>query len=176
MSKIMVHQTQKTDIPVIVRQAIAEDCPFIFNSWLKSYKESHFARSMTNTVFYAEHHKVISRLLNSCEVYVACSRDDDDSLYGWAVGEYVSGHLVIHFIYVKQVFRNMGIGKLLLSQFNFNPESAALYTHNTRMGEKMAHRYKFVYHPYIALTPDYRSKEGVVKAPANIEEKLNDTD
>lgn len=59
----------------------------------------------------------------------------------------------------------LGMAKLLLKEFNHSKDVAALYTHHAAAGGKeqnmalrLATKYNMVYHPYIALTPDYREK------------------
>lgn len=143
-------------LPVRIRKASEADVNFIFSSWLKSYRQSQACRNVANTVYYTEHHKVIERLLQSCDVYVACSDTDVADIYGFSCGEVVGGIFVLHYIYVKHAFRQMGLGTQLLQVFQHNADSAAMYTHHTRPADDLAPRYRFVYNPYIALTPDYR--------------------
>lgn len=145
-------------LPVIVRPAIPADVSFLFSSWLKSFRDSRFAASITTTIFYTEHHKVVERLLKTCEVYVACNPKDQTELYGYICGEKVDGILVVHYCYVKHTYRQLGLGKNLLNKFAHNPAQASIYTHNSKMGERLAARYNFIYSPYLALTPNYRKE------------------
>lgn len=148
--------------PVRLRKAGQEDVGFIFNAWLKSYKFSQFARNITNTIFFAEHHKVIERLLKQNETIIACNNEDPSQIFGFINAGTVDGILCVNYIYVKQSFRNLGVGKALLNAFEHDPGSAAVYTHHTRMAEKLAAKYNFVYHPYILINseePTDESKE-----------------
>jgi len=149
--------------PVRLRKANQEDVGFIFNSWLKSYKYSLFARNITNTIFFAEHHKVIEDLLKKNQTVIACNADDPSQIFGFISAGHVDGILCVNYIYVKQPFRNLGIGKALLNAFEHDPTIAAVYTHHTRMSEKLAAKYNMVYHPYLAFTmeesPSDDSKE-----------------
>ena len=134
---------------VRLRPIIEDDTAFIFNSWLKSYRFSHFGEKITNTIYFAEHHKVIERLIDNSKVLVACNPEEPSQVYGYIIGEEVDGIFVLHFIYVKQTFRNMGVGKTLLDAWGHNKEKAGVYTHHTRMADKLAAKYNFVYHPYL---------------------------
>lgn len=141
----------KQQPPVRLRKAGQEDVGFIFNSWLKSFKYSLFARNITNTIYFAEHHKLIERLLKSNETIIACDDNDPSQIFGFISAGYVDGILCVHYIYVKQTFRNLGIGKTLLNAFNHSAEAASVYTHHTRMAEKLAAKYNLVYHPYLLI-------------------------
>ena len=128
---------------------VEDDLAFIFNSWLKSYRFSHFGEKITNTIYFSDHHKVIEAILDKSNVLMACSIDDPSQLYGYVVTGLEDGFLVLHFIYVKHTFRNMGIGKTLLDAVGHSSDKAAVYTHHTRMADKLAAKYNFVYHPYL---------------------------
>jgi GNAT superfamily N-acetyltransferase len=118
---------------------------------------------MTSTIYYTEHHKVVERLLRGCQVYVACNKDDDSELYGYICAENVDGIFVLHYIYVKHTYRMFGIAKQLLNVYEHDPSKASLYTHHTKVADKLAPRYQMVYSAYIGMTPDYRKEEA--KAP-----------
>lgn len=144
---------------VRIRKATEADVPFIFSSWLRSYRTSRFAGEMNNTIYFSEHHKVIQRLLQSCEVYIACSEKDGTDIYGWICAERVQGIFCLHFVYVKHTYRNLGIGKMLLNAYAHEPGLASVYTHQTVMALRLAAKFNMTYSPYIALTPDYRTDD-----------------
>ena len=141
--------------PIRLRPLIEDDLAFIFNSWLKSYRFSHLAEKITNTIYFADHHKVIERLIEDSSVVVACNEEDPSQVYGYIVGGALDGIALLHFIYVKHTFRNMGVGKTLLDAMGHDKEKAGVYTHHTRMADKLAAKYNFVYHPYLM----FESKE-----------------
>ena len=132
-----------------LRTMVEDDLPFLFNSWLKSYRFSHFGEKITNTIYLEDHHKVIEAILDKSKVLVACSNDDSSHLYGYIVTGEEEGILVLNFIYVKHTFRNMGIGKTLLDAVGHSSDVASVYTHHTRIADKLASKYNFVYHPYL---------------------------
>ena len=141
--------------PIRLRPLIEDDLAFIFNSWLKSYRFSDLAEKITNTIYFADHHKVIERLIEDSKVVVACNEEDPSQVYGYIVGGALDGIALLHFIYVKHTFRNMGVGKTLLDAMGHDKEKAGVYTHHTRMADKLAAKYNFVYHPYLM----FESKE-----------------
>lgn len=139
-------------LPIRYRAAIAEDANFIFNSWLRSYRNSPFARNISNTIYFNEQHKLLEELVKTCKVVVACNESDTSQIYGYIVGDNIDGFLVIHYLYVKQSFRNMGIGKSLLNMFDHDIDKAAIYTHHTKIADRLAPRFNLIYHPYVLHT------------------------
>lgn len=137
------------NLPIRIRNINEEDVSFVFNSWLKSYRFSSFAKSIRNEIYFTNHHKLLEKIIARGTNYVACNKDDPGQIYGYIVGEEVDGFLVVHYVYVKHTFRNMGIAKLLLDQIGYNPETASLFTHLTDIANKLAAKYNFVYHPYL---------------------------
>ena len=139
----------KKNSPIRLRSSVKEDLPFIYNSWLKSYRFSHFGEKITNTIYFTDHHKVLENLIKQSEVLIACNGEDPSQVYGYIVGGAREGVFLLHFLYVKHTFRNMGIGKTLLDAMGHDSSSAAVYTHHTRMADKLASKHNFVYHPYL---------------------------
>lgn len=143
--------SQENNFPILIRRACEEDVNFIFNSWLKSYRNSLFARNMHNTIYFDQHHKVVERLLKTSEVLIACDQKDPSSCYGYIVAEKVDNIFVLHFTYVKHPFRKFGVATALLNAFDHNLSQASIYTHHTRVAELLAPKYNMVYNPYVAL-------------------------
>jgi len=147
-------------LPIRLRRATEEDIPFIFNSWLKSYRHSRFAREITSTIYFTEHHKVLERLLKTNDVIIACNEKDASQVYGYICAGKVDGIFAIHYIYVKHSFRNLGVGKVLLNAFQHDPATASVHSHSTRISERLAAKYNSVYHPYLILNvDDYNSEQ-----------------
>lgn len=148
-----------TQIPILIRKAIDVDVPFIFNSWLRSYKESYFAKGIAGSIYYTEHHKLIEQLLKSCTVYIACDNSDSSSIFGYICAEEIDGIFVTHFIYVKETYRKLGVATMLVKHFGVTPgEKASIYTHKTKIGHSIAEKKHFIYSPYVAFSSEYRSK------------------
>ena len=145
------------NLPIQLRLANEEDVPFIFSSWLKSYRNSYFAKNITNTVYYAEHHKLLEKVIKSNKVVVACNPDETTQIYGWICAGYTDNIFTLHYVYVKHPFRGFGVGKTLLNAFEHDPSFAAVYTHNTKAADKLAAKYNMIYHPYIIIN-DYELK------------------
>lgn len=128
--------------PIAIRAAKPYDTPLIFSSWLRSYKACR-DKHVEQTVYFKEHHKLIDRLLAEGQVLVATPQDDADTILGWCVK---SGGC-LHFVYVKEAFRRLGIGKALVGEFE-------QHSHLTPYFVKWLEKTKVtsVYNPYLAMT------------------------
>lgn len=150
-------ETQK--LPIRIRAATEEDVSFIFNSWLKSYRDSQFAKQITNTIYFAQQHKLIEKLLETCQVFVACNSTNPGDLYGYICFEKVDSIYVLHYIYVKHTYRKLGIAKMLAYYTDFCEEMANMYTHASKNSEHLAAKFNSIYCPYIAFLSEYRVKK-----------------
>ena len=135
--------------PVKLRLATQDDVPFIFSSWLKSYRNSNTTRHIPNEIYYTNHHVVIEKIIAENKVLVACSESDDDQIFGYVVTGDYEGFFMIHYVYVKHSFRSMGIGRALLNATGHDASKASLTTHWTRAIEKLAPDLGVVFHPYL---------------------------
>lgn len=136
-------------IPVRLRQATEADAPFIFNAWLKSFRNSPLARTLNNTTYFSEHHKVIEKILKNSDTIIACNNNDPNQIFGFISASKVEGIFCLHYIYVKHTFRKLGIGSQLLNVFEHDPTTASIYTHHTKTAEKLAPKFSMMHHPYV---------------------------
>lgn len=146
------------ELPILLRPANAEDVGFIFNAWLKSFRNSEFTKELPNEIYFSEHHKVIEDLLKRYDVIVAANQEDPTQIYGFICAGYTDNVFTLHYVYVKHTFRRMGIGQALLNSFQHDPSYAAIYTHHGRQAKYLAKKYNFIYHPYVALSPQLYQK------------------
>jgi GNAT superfamily N-acetyltransferase len=153
-----MEKSEEEKVPFKIRPAMEGDVPFIFSSWLKSYRASIGTKQVNNTVFFSEHHKIIENLLRTSSTFVICPAEDEAQICGYICAEQVDSIFVLHYVYVKQTFRGLGIAKLLLNKFDHDPEMAGICTHMTRVGETLSQRYGFLYNPYVATTEEYARK------------------
>lgn len=144
-----------------------DDIGFIFNSWLKSFRNSPWAKPMHNNVYFASHHALIDELIGHSKIYMACSKSNPAELYGYIVAGRIQGVFTVHYVYVKHAFRNLGIGKLLLNCYSRAENELGCYTHFTyhvskhKLDEKAA----LLYNPYLL---------GVLEDESHLREGLED--
>lgn len=158
-------------LPFSLRGPVPEDLPFIMKSWMSKTRHCSFVRNIPNDVFTVEHHNLVEKLLRRSNVLVACNPQSSDHVYGYLVWE--PEPLYIHFIFVKSVFRKLGVARHLLSEAVpalFTPDAPKLYcSHANELFNPMqvldsegkktgvekpnytVQRYRLVFNPYPAL-------------------------
>jgi len=97
--------------PIIYRPPTPDDLTFIMSSWLKSYRNSDFANFLSNDVYYKSHAIVIQEILDRSNVAMIVDPQDPNHLYGYIVFENFKGSFVLHYIYIKYAYRNLGLCK-----------------------------------------------------------------
>jgi hypothetical protein len=134
----------------LLRDATEADVSFIFNSWLKSYLGSTATKGIPGPVYFDAHHKVIEALLVKCKVTVLCDAKDNSQIFGYLVYEVVDEVPVVHYAYIKHVYRKLGLLKMLLSDAKLGKETSLFYSHNTDVAYKISKNTKWIYNPYLA--------------------------
>lgn len=144
------------------RKAEESDRRLIENSWLESFRSSHVAGLIAmddwHEVMLPQIRKVLDR--EGVEVLVAHNPDDDSetsNIYGWAAvergyeisfrgrrgGRWVdvfdkTKDPLVHYVFVKQPFRKLGIAKSLLAKLGVTKEDFCNYTCKTAVLSKIA--------------------------------------
>lgn len=99
-----------------VRKRKPEDIPFIFDSWMKSWRVSKHAGCIPNHLFFETQRVLIEDLFaRGAWTLVAYPDSDMDTIVGWAVGEVKEGKTVLHYVYVKDPFIGLGVPELLVT-------------------------------------------------------------
>ena len=96
------------------------DVNFILSTWLKSYYEAMKFYSSGSIrvpfpwgdVYFQGHQEKIKKLLESASCLVCNAPDEEDQIIGYIVFDEDS----LHYCYVKQVYRKMGVAKELRSK------------------------------------------------------------
>ncbi len=103
-----------------------------------------------NPVYFAAHHKLVEGLCKRATIVMASNDTDLGQIYGYLCCERIEGNMVIHFMYVKETFRKMGIGKMLLATQGWKVGDPVFFTHRTRMAMMLEEKHPMVYNPYLA--------------------------
>lgn len=139
-------------IPYKLRAPVEADTSFIFNSWLKSYRSSNFAKDQCNTVFYENYKKIVNDIIDRSMLTVICNPEDENHLFGYIVFERLPGaNLLVHYIYIKHTYRKNGLAKALINAVHEsgNPILASHHTNVCKASKSIA----YVYDPYHAFYP-----------------------
>lgn len=124
---------------VKIRAAKPSDIAFIYATWLRSYRsDNDFAASMRSSIYFAFYRTVIDQLLMDSKVSVAYLSDDPDIIFGYCV----SNGEVLHYVYVKEAFRKLGIAHKLIG-------NVTSCTHKTHCVEKYLKNDSIQYNPLL---------------------------
>ena len=102
------------EAPIKIREMMADDRQLIYSSWIKSLRHVHPYCILDRNWFSAAQHALISCLMERSDALIACDNDDDGQIYGYVV--YEPKKNIMHWVYVKQMFRNMHVGTRLAGE------------------------------------------------------------
>ena len=97
-----------------IRYASDADINMITSNWLESFRDGYFNATVSNRVYFNQHHKILEALLPRCMVLVACHPENPSIGLGWMACESMDRHLVIHYMYTRRSARQMGVAKALV--------------------------------------------------------------
>jgi len=128
-----------------IRPPKPEDLSFIYSTWLNSFYYDSWTKSIRKSVYFNNYKKVLDRLLNETVISIACLIEDDSVILGYMVSE----PEIIHYVYVKEAFRKMGIAKSLAKEL-FDDEKGFEFTHKTRQVLPMIiNKKQYVFNPIL---------------------------
>lgn len=131
------------------------DRNFILSSWIKSYRRAPSARILDPMLYSREQHALVCRLLDRSTVMVAVDPLGATTIHGWVVATpraHERELSTVHYTYVKDRWRRLGVGKMLLD--SVVPErrtSPLFFTHQAPggMDELLARLAPFgIFNPY----------------------------
>ncbi len=105
---------------------------------------------MQSEVYFAAQHKVIEGLFARTNITVACNAQDVSQIFAYMCHEVQDNVPVIHFCYVKDIYRSMGLGLTLLKNAGVEPGQPLMYTHKTKVALRYEKKHPIIYHPYLA--------------------------
>lgn len=105
---------------------------FILSSWLQSYRQSQYAGVVPNHLYVSTHETAIEQLLErGATVIAVTAKDEPDQLMAWLCYEVSEKGLVVHYAYTKEIYRRMGLIKLILNQLGYRYGDKAFITFRT---------------------------------------------
>lgn len=130
----------------VVRPAVDEsELNYVRKTWLREYADEA-APPVRLTfgpphIYDREHKYCLEAVLERGAVTIACRPSVSSGICGFAVTE----DRVVHFVYVKHRWRQLGVAKLLLRPLL---DEAAIYTHRTRMLDASRLPKSWTFNPY----------------------------
>lgn len=139
----------------IVRSALTGDVSFIYNSWLKSFRDgSLWAQLIPSPLYFLSEKKVIDKLILETDVLIACNPESEDQIFGYVVADNsIKDVTLLHYVYVKQPYRGLGFAVKLIE--NALPPTASrdhviVASHMTRaFNEYLTKKLGVIYNPYV---------------------------
>ena len=145
-------------IPAVCRGYLSVDEPFVYHSWLKSYRGTwsdglNPVRHVEKERYYKNQSELIGDLLATSVVLVAANSEDIDQIFGYIVGLPIDLGLCIHYIFVKQPFRKLGVATLLFSELQRGTKTQGLEVFSTHatgvFHDILGPKFGITYDPYI---------------------------
>lgn len=123
--------------PVDIRTANAADVPWIYSSWLKSFREHGSGIGRINKESFFQHHRALMLQVTSRSgvvTLVACPSENTEQILGWLCGEKMpNGRVVLHYGHVKSERRRQGVMRALVEAFDVTRTTPVFYTHHTKV-------------------------------------------
>ena len=137
--------------PVQFRILEAPDEAFVYNAWLKSYKDSPCGKTLINDIFYGNHKLIVKKLMEDplVNILLAVNPDDRDQIYGFACVEKTPTVSTLHYVYTKYNFRQFGIAKAMVTTIEPDLDKIKFMTHLPRDWRSVVDKFNILYNPYL---------------------------
>lgn len=148
--------------------------PFVKATWLHNFKSSPWAGTLSDDIYFSAYSRQFDRILaapaNFC--LVAVNPEDQDQIFGFVVASkplVSTGYRkedsgtwpAVHYVFVKEAFRGLGIGKQLLFAAGVVENQPFYFTHrvsadpghgqrSARDGDQLPTVFKGVFRPHLA--------------------------
>jgi hypothetical protein len=116
----------------------SDERAFVIATWASSYKHSHFAGIISAEDWAPVMHAQLGKLVDRSTTRVLVAWDPPAFLYGHIVGDTSSAMPAVHYVYVKDPFREAGIARGLLAALGVDPARPFVYTCRTSMVVRLA--------------------------------------
>lgn len=130
-------------LPITLRDATTEDLGYIIKCWLESYRNSPYGKNLAPADYYRDQYAETSRILARCPVTIASLTEDPDTICGFICSERLPEDIVvIHYVYVKLLFRKEGVAKMLCN--SAGPTTPTVCSHTNWVFNKLRHKYSLI--------------------------------
>lgn len=90
-----------------------DEVPFVFDSWLNSWRTSKYAGTIPNHLYYDTMRTCIEDLIARGAVVLVAEYKGE--MLAWACGEVKDGRTVLHYQYTKDAFLRRGLEDTLIN-------------------------------------------------------------
>lgn len=119
----------------MLRDSHEGDARLVANSWVISYYQNNvYLHSLKPwQVYFNNQHAHISKLLaGGARVKCAVNPDDPNRIYGWMCYQFIDDQPFVHYLYVKELYRKVGVAAGLLRSIGVGPEDTVMATAATK--------------------------------------------
>ncbi len=114
---------------IIIRNARQQDMDRVVRQWLTSFRNSPWAGPIPNNLYFSVYSETIRQLLTrGAKVLVACNADKPDHLVGFVCTEHTPRDNILHYVFIRPMYRENGIASLLLETAGIPKGSPYVYT------------------------------------------------
>jgi hypothetical protein len=138
---------QTPALEVAFRHMGPGDEALVRDSWVRTFRYGPLRQGVPEQRYFTDQRNRISRLLErGAQVLLAINPEDASQVLGWACFEKREGADVLHYLYVKSIFRrDFGIARRLLAEAGLG--EGLVYTHHTHDWLPLAMRLRATYRP-----------------------------
>jgi GNAT superfamily N-acetyltransferase len=142
-----------SDAPrIAIRPYRAADNGVVLGPWARQIRSLAPFTEMTTEEFNEHMHGVCCELIRRCTPLLAVHPDYSGQVFGWICSEIKRGQQILHFVYVRKPFRQMGIASALLdSVFPKLGEAPVFLTHPSKTMRYHKDRWRLHYNPYLVM-------------------------
>jgi hypothetical protein len=121
---------------LITRPPVADDLGFVIKAWVRSYANSPYAGSMSRErQVTAIRGTIFDLIKRGAEVKLVCLSARPDFILGFICSEQSPDGPIVHYVYVKNNFRQSGIGSGLVESICAKPDVQVKTSHRTPLGD-----------------------------------------
>lgn len=136
--------------PYKIRKLRRLDENFIISSFLKTIKRAPGIKLMSPSHFNQYYLPVIKSLIRNATILVSCAPENLDLIYSFSITE--KELPIVHYTYTKEIYRDLGMMRALLTKAEVNIDTSFLYTIITETNKPLRKRFpKAVYAPQYLL-------------------------
>lgn len=154
-----------------VRMVKEKDLNFIYNSFLKS--NVHMNKGLViDEIYFPYAQLALMEVLRNpnVNVWVAHVHNDVDKIVGYVISEMVDDIFILHYVYIKQMYRNYKIATGLLKTAGYEKQGGLVTFLGRPHNRTFIKKFNLSYNPYILMIP----RENL-KFNEEIEEEINES-
>ena len=143
---------------VKLRAAQEDDGPYILDTWVSHQRNAHKKLYVQDSVYKREMTAAVKSLIRKVTPTVAYFEEEPDYILGYICAENLADELVIHFTYVRKLYRGNGIAKKLLESVGYNKEAISTAIETTGLlpsGRMNCNRHGLNNNPYFFFRRAY---------------------